>query len=443
MINENNRREGGTAPSSVPSRSELQKQVTDLSAQRLAISEVLRAIAGSPHDLQPILQTIIERAVHLCRAEEGGGVFRVVEKAGLRLVAQKSSSAVSTAYSSPRLIEHGSFLGRLYTTKSPLHIPDLTAYVTHHSGEPDAKDAARAAMAKFRTALIVPLLRGDELIGSLAIGRLHVEPFTANEIELVTDFAAQAAIALEIVRRERQLREVQAELAHANRIETIGQLSASIVHEVNQPLTGLISNSRAALNWLSHGSAKLAEAQTAIECVVIDGNRAAEIIGRIRDLIKKAPPKKDRFDMNEAIRDVIILTRGEAIKNGVSVQTQLAEGLPLVEGDRVQVQQAMLNLIINAIQAMDDVDANRDLHVSTMNIASEGTLVAVRDSGSGLSKDHLDRLFEPFYTTKPEGLGMGLAICRSIVDSHGGRIWATACQPHGALFQFIIPARSA
>jgi C4-dicarboxylate-specific signal transduction histidine kinase len=326
------------------------------------------------------------------------------------------------------------FYDRLTVSKSPLHIPDV-ALELHHAGEALELIQRRG----LRTLLLVPMLRKHELIGALTLGRQRVEHFTEKEIELVTDFAAQATIALDIVRRERQLRELQTELSRANRIETMGQLSSSIAHEVNQPIAGILANSEAALIWLSQGPAKLADARRSIEHVISDGNRAAEIIGRIRDLIKKALPKKDRFDINEAIRDVIILTRGEAIKNGASVQTQFADGLPFVEGDRVEVQQVILNLIINAIQAMNGVDATRNLLVSTVNLASEGTLVAVSDSGSGLSGDHLDRLFEPFYTTKPEGLGMGLAICRSIVDAHGGRLWASPNEPRGAVFQFTLP----
>jgi C4-dicarboxylate-specific signal transduction histidine kinase len=269
-------------------------------------------------------------------------------------------------------------------------------------------------------------------------------PTVANGVADVAGPAAcpagfAAPIALEITSRERQLREVQTELARANRIATTGQLSSSIAHEVDRPLTAVVNAAAACLRWLNRESPNLDEARSAVQWIAEEGKRAAEIIGRIRDLIKKAPPKKDWFDMNEAIRDVIIITRNEAVRNGVSVQAQLADGLPLVEGDRVQLQQVILNLIINAIQAMSGADARRDLHLSTVNIASEGTLVAVRDSGSGFSKDHLSRLFEPFYTTKPDGLGMGLPICRSIIEAHGGRLWAAPNEPRGAVFQFTLP----
>jgi len=285
------------------------------------------------------------------------------------------------------------------------------------------------------------MLRNDELIGSLALLRQHVEPFTEKEIELVTDFAAQATIALDITRRERELRELQIELARVNRIATMEQLSSSIAHEVIQPIATARNNARAAVNFLNKQPPDMGEAREALDCVVAEADRAGDIIHRIRDHIKKAPPKMDRFDVNEAIRNAIILARGEVVKIGGSIQTQLAEPLPFFRGDRVQIQQVMVNLIVNAVQAMSgDGDSSRELQISTETDEAEGVRVGVRDTGPGLAPESLSRLFEPFYTTKAEGMGMGLAICRSIVEAHGGRLWATACEPHGTLFQFTIPA---
>ena len=178
----------------------------------------------------------------------------------------------------------------------------------------------------------------------------------------------------------------------------------------------------------------------ALACIIKDGQRAGDVIGSIRDLIKKAPPRKDRFDINEAIREVIEITRGEAAKDGVSVQTQPADGLPLIQGDRVQLQQMMLNSIINAVEAMRGVsDGPRELLISTGNAETGGVRVAVRDCGPGLAPATLERLFEAFYTTKPQGLGLGLSICRSIIEAHGGRLWANANVPRGAIFQFTLP----
>src|SRR5262249_35032458 len=259
--------------------------------------------------------------------------------------------------------------------------------------------------------LIVPMLRNDELIGALSIGRWRIEPFTENEIELVMDFAAQTVIALEITRRERELRELQMELARANRIATMEQLSASIAHEVIQPIATARNNARVGLRFLEMSPPNLSEARGALDCVVAEVDRAGDIIHRIRDQIKKTPPKMDRFDVNEAIRNAIILTRGEVGKIGASIQTQLAEPLPFIRGDRVRIQQVMVNLIVNAIQAMSgDGDSGRELLISTGTDEAEAVRVGVRDTGPGLAPESLPRLFEPFYTTKAEGMGMGLAI---------------------------------
>ena len=222
----------------------------------------------------------------------------------------------------------------------------------------------------------------------------------------------------------------------------MGQLTASIAHEVKQPIAATVTNAAAALRWLGAQPPDLEEVRQALGRIVKDGNRAGDVIDRIRALIKKAPPRKDRLDINEAIREVIALTRGEAVKTGVSVRTQLADGLPLIEGDRVQLQQVVLNLIINAIEAMSGIsEGARELLISTGKPSSGGVLVAVQDSGPGLDPASFERLFEAFYTTKPSGLGMGLSICRSIIEAHGGRLWASANEPRGAIFQFLTPAQ--
>jgi C4-dicarboxylate-specific signal transduction histidine kinase len=209
--------------------------------------------------------------------------------------------------------------------------------------------------AGFRTVLLVPMLRSDDLVGSFSIGRRRIEHFRENEIELVTDFAAQAAIALEITRRERQLRELQMELAHANRLETMGQLTASITHEVNQPIAAARNNVSAALHFLDRNPPDLQEVREALGCVANDTDRASAVVGRMRALMQKAPKRTDRVDINEAVCEVIEFIRGEALKNRVSVEVQFAEGLPVITGDRVQLQQVVLNLILNALQAMGAV----------------------------------------------------------------------------------------
>jgi C4-dicarboxylate-specific signal transduction histidine kinase len=244
---------------------------------------------------------------------------------------------------------------------------------------------------------------------------------------------------LEQRERDQRSREMQGELAHANRVAAMGQLTASIAHEVKQPLTATVVNARAAQRFLRAQAVELDEVRRILDAIERDGNRAAAVIDRIRALIKKSPPRRDRLDINLAIREVLELTRGEAAKSGVAVQTKLAAGLPFIQGDRVELQQVMLNLIINAFEAMSGTDeVPRELQISTEQGPSGGVLVAVRDSGPGFGPTTFGRVFDAFYTTKPSGMGMGLSICRSIVEAHGGRLWASANLPRGATFHFTL-----
>ena len=262
---------------------------------------------------------------------------------------------------------------------------------------------------------------------------------TFGTIQDITDRKRAEAAAQENAQR---YREVHVELAHANRVTTMGQLSASIAHEVKQPIAAVAIHAHAALRWLNAPKPNLEEVQQALTRIVGDCNRAANVVDRTRDLIKKAPPRNDRLDINEAIREVLALTRSEAAKNRVSVQAALADGLPLIQGDRVQLQQVALNLIVNAVEALSGVrDGIRKLVISTRKVEPSGVLVAVQDSGPGLDSADLERVFETFYTTKPGGLGLGLSICRSIIETNGGRLWATTSDPRGAIFQFTVPAR--
>jgi signal transduction histidine kinase len=237
-----------------------------------------------------------------------------------------------------------------------------------------------------------------------------------------------------------ELYQAQSELAHVRRVTTLGELTASIGHEVKQPLAGVITHASAGLRWLARQPPDLEEARRALRSIIKDGYRAVEVIDRIRAFVRKAPPRKERLDINEIILEVIALTRSEVRRNGVSLHTRLVNGLPDVQGDRIQLQQVILNLIVNAVEAMSGAsEGARELLISTGKDAPNAVLVAVRDSGSGLDPEDLDRLFDAFYTTKPSGTGMGLSICRSIIEAHGGRIWATANVPQGAIFEFTLP----
>jgi C4-dicarboxylate-specific signal transduction histidine kinase len=259
-------------------------------------------------------------------------------------------------------------------------------------------------------------------------------------------FTGYRGVARDITERKRAteaLREAQMQLAHANRVATMGQLTASIAHEVNQPIAATVTNAEAALRFLSARRPDLDEVRDALDWIVRDGSRAGAVVSRIRNLIKKAPPSDERVEINAAIREVIEITRSEAMKKGVVVQTDLGDDLPLVPGDRVELQQVILNLILNAIEAMSAMsEGSRELLITKSTNESNDVLVAVRDSGPGLAPAAIEHLFKAFYTTKPGGMGMGLSICRSIIEAHGGRLWASANTPRGAVFQFTLPSNS-
>jgi PAS domain S-box-containing protein len=243
------------------------------------------------------------------------------------------------------------------------------------------------------------------------------------------------------MRASEALRVAQSELAHVNRVATMGQLTASIAHEVNQPIAATVIGAQAALHWLERQPPDLEALRETLVQIANDGIRAGEVVSRIRDLIKKAPPRQDLLEINEPIREVIELTGSEAEKNRVLVRTELAQGLPAIRGDRVQLQQVMLNLIINGIEAMSGAsDGARELLISTGKADSDEVFVTVQDSGPGLEPAVRERIFEAFYTTKAAGLGMGLSICRSIIEAHGGRLWASANSARGATFEFRLPA---
>ncbi|MEA3116777.1 MAG: hypothetical protein QOI13_47 [Paraburkholderia sp.] len=275
------------------------------------------------------------------------------------------------------------------------------------------------------------------------IGGATFEEGVNQGVAFVLDLTVRKRAEEALGESERRYREAQLELAHANRVATIGQLTSSIAHEVNQPITAAVTYALAARRFLGAKPPNLHEVDDALSLIVKEGNRAGEVVERIRALIKKAPARKDAVEINDAILEIIALTRTEAANNSVAVRTQLAEGLPRVQGDRVQLQQVLLNLILNAIEAMRDVgEAERELLISTRN-EPDGVSVEVRDSGPGFTPTALERVFEAFYTTKPGGLGLGLSICRSIIEAHHGRLWASRNAPRGAIFGFIAPAHPA
>jgi signal transduction histidine kinase len=293
----------------------------------------------------------------------------------------------------------------------------------------------------------LPLTVDGSTIGALLVYADEPGAFDEKEKDLLLQAAIDLAhgVALLRTRKERRsaeeaLKKTEEELARVARVTAMGELTASIAHEVNQPLAAVVTNGNASLRWLANEPPNFDEARQALRNIVRDGNRASDVIARIRAVLKKSEPAAGRLDLNEIIREIVALTQGEVERRGASLRTDLAANLPAVMGDRVRLQQVLLNLVINALDAMNDVmDRPRAIEVRTRAQEPKSILIAVEDSGIGLGPEKGSRLFDAFYTTKPDGLGMGLSISRSIVEEHGGRLWAAPNEGRGATFQFTLP----
>jgi PAS domain S-box-containing protein len=258
-------------------------------------------------------------------------------------------------------------------------------------------------------------------------------------VTVVVDITERKRAEEVLHQREVSLREAQTELAHVSRVTTMGELSASLAHEVNQPLAGIITNANASLRWLGGESPNLNEARDAIRRIIRDGTRAGDVVSRMRALFKKARSTQERLDINDAIEEVVMLTQSEVRRSKVALRTELTSNLPSVIGDRVQLQQVLMNLILNGIEALSTVeDRPRDLVIRTQRGEGEQVCVAVQDSGIGFDPKNAEQIFDAFHTTKSGGLGMGLSISRSIVENHGGRLWAVLNDGPGATFQFTL-----
>jgi C4-dicarboxylate-specific signal transduction histidine kinase len=273
------------------------------------------------------------------------------------------------------------------------------------------------------------------LVGAAAFGGPREQG-----VAFVLDLTERKKAEQNLRESEQRYRESQVELAHVTRVTTLGELTASIAHEVKQPIGATVTNAQAGLRFLNAEVVAKKDLQEILRDIVKDGNRAGEVINRISELTKKTPPRRDRFEINGTIQDVVEFIRGEAIKNRVSVRVELAKDLPFVWGDRVELQQVILNLVMNGIEAMQSVeDRPRELLIRSVQDRTQEVCVSVMDRGVGFSTENADRLFTAFFTTKSNGMGMGLSICRSIIEAHNGRLWATANAPYGATFQFSLP----
>ena len=276
-----------------------------------------------------------------------------------------------------------------------------------------------------------------------SIKHVHVVAHALNDVSGSVEFVGAVMDVTERKRAEEErerLRQAHEDLARVNRVTAMGELTASLAHELNQPIAGAITNANACLRWLAGDAPNLEEARAAVRRIVRDGTRAAEIISRTRLLFQKSAPERELVDVNEVIREMIVLLRSETAQYSISVRTELTADLPQVMGDRVQLQQVLMNLILNGIEAMKDADGTRELALRSQRTEHAQLLVTVRDTGKGLPPQR-DRVFDAFFTTKPQGLGMGLSISRSIVESHGGRLWAADDPPRGATFSLTLPTK--
>ena len=278
------------------------------------------------------------------------------------------------------------------------------------------------------TSAMTALAKGDTTVGVPGVGRSDEIGAMATAAQIFKDNMIERQTA-------------QAELARVARLTTMGELVASIAHEINQPLAAILANGDAGLRWLNRDEPDLEEVRNAVSRITQDATRAGKIIENVRALAKNAEPQFARLDINGAIQEILALTRSELTQHKVALHTDLSTGERMVFGDRVQLQQVMLNLVMNGIEAMSAVmDRPKVLTISSERVEPSGVLVAVKDTGAGIDPATADRIFESFFTTKPSGMGMGLSICRSIIEAHGERFWASPNTPHGAIFQFTLPA---
>jgi len=290
------------------------------------------------------------------------------------------------------------------------------------------------------SALFVGLLSAAQRNATESLRRAR-DDLRGTVQELQKSNEALQTESLERKHAEEARREAQAELARVSRVTTMGELTASLAHEVNQPIAAAVTNANTCLRWLTRDHPDVEEARAAAMRIVKDGTRAAEIVKRIRLLFKKSTPQRELADVNEAIREIIVLLRSEATRYRITVRMELAADLPRTMGDRVQLQQVLMNLIVNSIDAMKEVDGARELVVKSQRTKKEEVLVSVCDTGVGLPPQQADQIFNAFFTTKAHGTGMGLRISRSIVESHGGRLWAADNSPRGASFHFTLPTK--
>src|SRR5262245_6976186 len=403
----------------------LQHTVTQALAAAATLEEVIRKV------LQAVCEFLLWDFGALWSVDGEAGVLRCIEVWHRQSVEALQFEAVSREST---FLPGVGLPGRVWSSREPTYIPD----VAHDTNSPRASVAARDGL---HSGFGFPIPLGDDVVAVMEFFSHEIQQPEQELLKTMASLGSQIGQFIEGKRAEDKLHKTEAELAHVTRVATLGEMTTSIAHEINTPLGAVVNNASACLRWLS--AQNLEEARRSATLVIADGHRASEIIGRIRALAQKAPTRKDWLDVNETVREVIALAHHETLRNNISVTTSLAADVPLIVADRIQLQQVVLNLMMNAIEAMNGGGQGpRELVLRSGADGSHTVRISVEDSGPGLDPKSLDHLFDAFYTTKPHGLGMGLAISRSIVEAHGGRLWAAAAVPYGAIFHFTLPIDS-
>jgi PAS domain S-box-containing protein len=414
----------------ISERKRLQDKQARLARHAVLHAEVSAAVSESERSLRAMLQ--ICTAAVVCHLDAAFARIWLLNEEQKVLELEASAGLYTHLDGQHARIPLGSFKIGLIAAEQK---PHLTNSVQSDGRVSDKDWARQEGMISFAG---YPLLVEGRTVGVIAMfARQSLELDIIEALESVAPIITQG---VERKRTQDTLRETQAELAHLNRVMTVGELTASIAHEINQPLAAIVMNGNAALRWLALDPPNLAKARDSAQLIIRDGDRASQVIARIRALLKKAPPSKTMLDVNEFVLEVVDVTHSEMVRNSVRLGLELRGDLPRVPGDRIQLQQVMLNLIANAVEAMRAIqDRQRALLIATDIFDNTVVRVAVSDNGQGIDSQTAQHLFNAFSTTKPEGMGMGLAISRSIIEAHGGRLWTETNDEPGATFQFTLP----